>query len=180
MLDPMSELKARADILHSKIERGDAAAIARLRVLPEFRKAKPGELENAVASIQRRHCLSVIAIEMGFTGWQHATALIAGTEGVDDFGTTLYPKGVGGHLNNWYRTYDEAAERVAQHGGYLLAHRRDFFVVEAPFIESLGLDPLAPEWKRMGYDWVRPTDMAARTQLYGKLIAGKPREAALS
>lgn len=60
--------------------------------------------------------------------------------------------------------------------GYLLACRRQYLVVDGYFIESLGLDPNDPDWKAIGYDWVRPSDVAARSRLYPKLVAGLPRE----
>ena len=44
------------------------------------------------------------------------------------------------------------------------------------FIETLGLDPDASDWQRLGRDWVRPLDVRARTRLYGELIAKMPRE----
>ena len=176
MPDPVSELKARANILHARIRRGDTAAIMRLRALPEFKTGAEAALIAVAPSIQLRQSLSIIAIEFGFSGWQHATAILAGADVVDDFGTTLYPRGAGGHLNSWYREYDEASARRSESGGFLLAYRRDFFVAEAPFVESLGLDPAAAEWERMGYDWARPRDVGARTHLYGVLISLRPRE----
>jgi hypothetical protein len=173
MHDPVRELKARASILHSRIRRGES--LDRLRAIPEFRTATVEEIRRDAGSVQLRHCLSVIAIEFGFTGWQHATAVLSGAE-VEDFGSTLYPREAGGHLNAWYRDHGEASARRSEAGGFLLAYRRDFFIVEGPFIEALGLDPFAPEWERMGYDWAQPKDTAARTQLYGELIAKRPRE----
>jgi hypothetical protein len=61
-------------------------------------------------------------------------------------------------------------------GGYLLAYRRDFFVADRPFIETLGLDPDGSEWRRMSFDWARPRDPAARRRLYGALSAEVTRE----
>ena len=175
MPDPVRELKARASIIHSRVTRGDGDALARLRVLPELRSATDQELLAASPSIQLRQCLSVLAIEFGFSGWQHASAVLTGGP-VEDFGTTLYPNAARGHFNAWYRDYEEARKHRAEAGGFLLAYKRDLFVAEASFIESLGLDPDAPEWKLMGYDWPRPLDVAARTRLYGVLVSLRPRE----
>jgi hypothetical protein len=38
------------------------------------------------------------------------------------------------------------------------------------------LDPRDPDWRRLGFDWVQPAGMAARTRLYGALLAHYPRE----
>lgn len=95
---------------------------------------------------------------------------------MSDFGTLLYPKRCCGYLNLWYSRYDDAAIGRRASGGYLLAYRRQFMVVHASFIETLGLDPDASEWQRLGFDWVRPLDVRARTRLYGQVIAQMTRE----
>jgi hypothetical protein len=50
--------------------------------------------------------------------------------------------------------------------------------VDRFYIESLGLDPDDHDWQAIGFDWVRPRDVDARTRLYAKLVAALPREAA--
>lgn len=174
--DPIHELKTRAEILQRKLNRLHPSALARLRSLPEFRSCSPAELELAAPEIRRRQCLSLVAIELGFSSWQDARALFSGSRDVSDFGTLLYPKRCGGHLNLWYRDYDAAVVGHRAAGGYLLAFRRDFFVADRPFIETLGLDPDDPAWSRLGFDWVRPLDVNARRSLYGTLIAQTARE----
>ena len=153
MTDPIRELKARA-------------------------KLRQHRLERAGTRVQRRECLSQIAVELGFTGWQHASAVLSGSPDVVDYGTMLYPRQCHGTLNLWYRNYEDAIVGRREARGYLLAYRRDFVVVDRMFIESLGLDPDAPEWTQIGFDWARPADIRARTHLYGLLIAQRPRESA--
>jgi hypothetical protein len=126
--------------------------------------------------MRRRHCLSVVARENGFSGWPHARAVLSGVPGVSDFGTLLYPDRCGAFLNLWYREYQDARTGHEAAGGYLLAYRRDFLVVGRSFIETLGLDPDAGEWRRLAHDWVRPPDVRARASLYGELLARSPRE----
>ncbi len=36
---------------------------------------------------------------------------------------------------------------------------------------DLGVDPDDPDWERIGYDWLRPLDEAARGRLERTLIA---------
>ena len=71
-------------------------------------------------------------------------------------------------LNRWFSTYDEA--RVARHsdGGYLFPYRHQFFVARAEAVRELGLDPKDPDWERIGWDWVRPLDVAAWQRLKEK------------
>lgn len=178
MTDPVRELKTRAGLLERRLHRGDPAALIRLRSLPEYRSLSVPDLVPVASAVRRRQCLSIIAIELGFSGWQHASAVLTGAPGVADFGTLLYPRRCGGLLNLWYRNHAEAVRGHEAAGGYLLAYRRQCLVVDRLFIETMGLDPDAPEWRWMGYDWVRPRHLEARTGLYGALIAQLPRELA--
>jgi hypothetical protein len=178
MTDPMRELKIRAELLHKKIQTGDPSALKRLRVLPEFRRNSPESLAKLTSTIRRRHCLAVIAAELGFQSWHDMKAVLSGQDQTAGFGSLLCPERCVVHLNLWYKTYSEAAEMQKQRGSYLLAYRKQYLVVDRYYIESLGLDPDDPDWKALGYDWVRPRDVGARTNLYAKLVAALPRESA--
>ena len=57
-------------------------------------------------------------------------------------------------------------------------YRRQYVVEDRYFIETLGLDPDDADWEAIGFDGVRPAEVAARTRLYSKLVAQLPREAA--
>lgn len=177
MINPIRELKIRAEILQRQLVRRQPPTLARLRSLPEFRACSSDELESAGPRVLRRQCLALLAMELGFSGWRHAKEVISGARATSDFGTLLYPRRCGGHLNLWYSRYGEAVIGRRVSGGYLLAYRRDFMVVDRSFIETLGLDPDDSGWRCLGFDWVRPIDMRARTRLYGALIARLPREA---
>lgn len=178
MTDAIEEIKVRAAILHRRIQAGDGAALKRLRMLPDYRRLSVDSLKAAAPDVQRRHCLSVIAAELGFSSWPRAKQAISGSHDTGDFGTLLCPTRCAVYLNGWYRTYEEAAADRAARGGYLLAYRMQFLVTDRGYIETLGLDPDDPDWQAMGHDWARPRDAAARARLYGKLIAALPREGA--
>ena len=166
MAGVISDLKAQARILHRHIVEREPAALARARQLAELRDADIAALPSL---IKRRHCLAVIARELGFQGWSHAAAVLRGTES-SDFGTLLYPSGGHVHWNIWSASYDEARNIRQQHGGYLLAYRRHFFITDRHFIKTLGLNPDDPDWELIGRDWVKPRRWDARERLYGKLI----------
>ena len=178
MTEPMRELKVRAELLHRKIQAADVRALARLRVLPEFRRATAESLKALAPTFRRKHCLSVVAAEFGFASWLEMKAVLCGKDQAAGFGTLLCPKRCAAHLNIWCKTYSEAAGIHKGRGGYLLAFRDQYLVVDRYYIESLGLDPDDPDWKALGFDWVRPRDVDARTRLYAKLVTALPREAA--
>ena len=169
----ISDLKAQARILHRQVASENPRALARVRMLAELADGD----EHAVAKrIRRRHCLATLARELGFRGWPHAVGVLGGTD-TSDFGTLLYPSGAEAHWNIWSASYQEAAAIRADHGGYLLAYGRHFFITDRHFIATLGLDPDDPDWERIDRDWVQPTRPDARERLYRKLIRGRAHAA---
>ena len=166
MADAIHFLKTRARQLHRQAAAREPGALARVRQLDELRNLEQDALAEGV---RRRHCLAVVAREVGFRGWPDAAAIIGGATG-GDFGTLLYPPGADAHWNIWSASYDEARSIRHAHGGYLLAYKTHFFIVDRYFIETIGLDPEDADWALIGRDWVRPTQADARQRLYGKLI----------
>jgi hypothetical protein len=79
----------------------------------------------------------------------------------DDAGPLMYVETMDAFLNQWCSTYEEARTLREAEGGYLLPFKRQFFVTVAGAIVELGLDPDDPNWKRIGWDWVRPLDSEA-------------------
>lgn len=183
MIDPVEELKIRARVLQRGLANENPSAIARLAGLRELRrvpKRAPASEETRCAmlpEIRLKHCLALVAREAGFSDWNHASAVLRG-ESTDDFGTLLCAAGSPAHWNIWSASYDEARAIRAEHGGYLLAYKRQFLICDRFYIEELGLDPDDPDWEAIARDWVQPPELAARTRLYGKLLAAGPRPAA--
>jgi hypothetical protein len=174
MVDPVRELKTRAEILHGRLASGDHGALARLRALPELAHADAETLASAAPRMQRKHCLSVVARELGFATWEHARRVLQGDAREADFGTLLYPER-SGTLNAWFVSYAEAREHLdeARKGGerrYLLPYKKQLVVGDRAFIEALGLDPDDADWEAIGFDWARPRDPIARQRLYQKRL----------
>jgi len=166
MLSASEELRTRAELFHTRVTNQDPVALQRLR-----RRRLP------VEDVHRRHCLTLIAIEAGFADWPHAKRVLDGADD-SDFGSLLFPPRCDSHLNHWFRTHHEAAAVHAEVGGYLLAYKRQFVVVDRFYIEALGLDPDDQDWTVLAFDWSRPGASEARARLYAKLAATLPREAA--
>jgi hypothetical protein len=164
--DVIGDLKAHARVLHRRALTLDPTALRRLRLLPELKRLPDDAL---LAQLKRRHSLICVARQLGFTGWEHARDVLGSRE-QEDFGTLLYPSTCSGHYNIWSAHYPEAHEIREAHGGYLLAYKRQFLIVEEGYIDSMGLDPHDPDWARIGRDWIKPADVAARERLYRQLV----------
>lgn len=163
-VDPVGALKERARILHRQAQKGAPDALAR------FAKVRELGPSPDPASILRRHALSVLALELGFSGFKHASDVLSG-QPHDDAGKLLYPDDFGGALwNVWCATYEEAKAIRDERDGFLFPYRRQSFVAERYFVEALGLDPEDEAFTRIGRDWVRPRDRAAWSQLVTRLV----------
>ncbi len=174
MIDPVALLKSRARVLHRAAQSGETKVLARHRRLPELRALDDEALAQALL---RRHSLALVALELGFAGWSQAAQVLGG-QGDDGFGTLLCPERCFAHWNIWSASYDEARAIRKEHGGFLLAYRRQFLIVDRHFIVTLGLDPDDPGWARIGRDWIRPADPAVRTRFYGEVLSRHFRDGA--
>ena len=85
-------------------------------------------------------------------------------------GPAMYVSSMDVIMNRWFTSYEEARASLEQEGGYLLPYRSQFFVTPSEGIRELGLDPDDPDWERIGWDWVRPRDEAARARLEEKRV----------
>lgn len=154
--DQVSECKIRASVLLKSLRSEDASvaqlAAKRFRCLNEF---KHSSLENILlADIKHKHALAVIAIEKGFDSWadlQYQLPFIRG-----------------GFLNQWFAEYAEARQYLEQYQGYLLPYQKQFFVCTADYINVIGLDAQDPDWRSIGFDWVKPANKSAWQRLYRK------------
>ncbi|WP_437661849.1 phosphotransferase [Sorangium sp. So ce1182] len=174
MMDPVRELKIRAELLQTRLASNDAAALARLRALPALRRADEAALAAAAPGIGPEQCLEVVARECGFSSWERARLALEGAPDAPELGTLLHG-GDDSVLHHWFATHDEARAHMAAlpeaPRSYLLAYRHHFFVAGRAFVAALGLDPDDPDWQAIGWDWARPADPAARSRLYGRRLA---------
>jgi hypothetical protein len=164
-LEDIEEYRIRASRL-LKALRGEDAVLAkraeeRLRQLPQVVVLSNDE-------IRRKHALAVVAREAGFAGWAELKSAI---EVLGEFDPArLVDRPTGGFINLWYRSYEEARAVVdGETRRYLFPYRTQFFVCEAGLIETAGVDPFDADWDRMGRDWVKPANEAARGRLARKL-----------
>lgn len=168
----IESLKHLARLLHRQGQSGEPKALARLRKHPDFKSSPDDAIHNQV---RRRHSLDLIAKETGFPDWPQTVKILAGKEAYD-YGTVLHPKGCSAHTNIWFASYDEAQPVRDETDGYLLTYKTQFLIVDQHYIRTLGLDPDDEDWARIGRDWARPADPAARSRLYANLPAFRTQQ----
>ncbi len=127
----IDELKIRAKKLQKRLNAGDPATLAALKLNADV-------AEDA----KRRTCLNYIAKQIGFTDWNHAKITLSGmATPQSDMGKMWYGRKCTGMLNNWFADYREACEYHAKNPQmYLLPYKQQYMVVSRNFITAIGLD----------------------------------------
>ncbi|GEQ74020.1 hypothetical protein CTTA_1025 [Comamonas testosteroni] len=112
--------------------------------------------EGAAGSATLRDHLHQAAREVGFAGWEQARLVLGALAAPGgDMGSFWHVPRSGILLHIWFSEYAQARSVLAQQAdGFLLPYRRQCFIVQAPFIEALGLNPVDPAWAVIGRDLV--------------------------
>ena len=112
--------------------------------------------EGAAGSTSLRDYLHQAAREVGFAGWEQARRVLGALAAPgDDMGSFWHVPRSGILLHIWFSEYAQARSVLAQQAdGFLLPYRRQCFIVQAPFIEALGLKSADPAWAAIGRDLV--------------------------
>ncbi|MGB2867960.1 MAG: hypothetical protein WBD36_05880 [Bacteroidota bacterium] len=142
-------------------------AIARFNRLESFSSLSPGDAK-ALASLQLKHALSVVAVENGYESWAELKGdLDKFAEGsrLAEIRDQFYPPRSEVFSNNWFPNYQKAKAVHAVSRGFLLPYRHHFFICETGFVSNLGLSPSLPEWEAIGYDWVHPNHVKSWLRL---------------
>lgn len=92
--------------------------------------------------IQLKKALELIAEEEGKPSWKALK---------DSLDTSWYLK-ASPFLNHWFVVYSEAKAFREAKGGYLLTYKGQYFIVQADYIEYLGMKSEAAIWKQINYD----------------------------
>lgn len=112
--------------------------------------------EGSAGSASLRDHLHQAAREVGFAGWEQARLVLGALAAAsDDMGSFWHAPRSGILLHIWFSEYAQARSVLAQQvDGFLLPYRRQCFIVQAPFIEALGLSAADPAWAAIGRDLV--------------------------
>lgn len=173
----LHDYKVRASLLLKDLDSPEAdratRAAERMRALPFFASLSLGEVLARRDTVKHKHGLTVIAREAGHPTWpelKHALEdSAAPAPGLDT--RAFFQKDRGVFLNRWFSTYAEAARSLEAQGGFLFPFRHQCFICEADFLQALGIDTQDADWGRLGRDWVRPLDRAAKERLEAKLVS---------
>lgn len=170
----LHEYKVRASLLLKDLDSADTAratrAAERMRALPFFAALPLGEVLARRDSVQHKHGLAVVAREAGHATWTDLKQAVEARPLPLDT-RAFFQKGHSPFLNRWFSTYEEASRSLDAQGGFLFPFRTQCFICEADFLQALGIDTRDADWERMGRDWVRPRDPAAKERLEAKLVA---------
>lgn len=154
----VKEGKIQASILLKSLYSDDCEksrqAAKRFQCLSEFKKFSLDEIIKT--HIKHKTALLVVATEKGFNSWTELKCQL--------------PFVCGGFLNHWFADYKQAKAHLNSHGGFLLPHKKQFFVCEAEYINNLGFSLDDSDWQLIGYDWVNPDNQEAWVRLYKKWL----------
>jgi hypothetical protein len=171
----LDECRIQASLLLKDLRSEDGPrarrAADRFQVLPHFRSREPDAILEVSASIRLKHALAVVAAELGYAAWADCKRRLETPANQRLDAETFFTTMGAAYLNRWFARYDEARASLEAEGGYLFPFRRQFFICEAGFLEVRDIDPTHPDWERIGHDWVRPRDDAARDRLERKFVA---------
>ena len=75
---------------------------------------------TSAEQLQLKHCLTIVAIELGFENWHQLQKILSGSESTDEIvnmGTFFYPKICGGFINEWFVDYQKARKTIENDDG---------------------------------------------------------------
>lgn len=130
----VAELKVRARLGLKALRAGDTRLLERARL--------GGHRQNDPPEWRLGHCLTLVARSLGFADWDQARRVLSGhAQPGDDLGAFWHAKACDRLLNHWFADLDRARELLWQSGPQrvLLPYRRQFVVVEEPYLRELGL-----------------------------------------
>src|SRR6195952_5554344 len=153
----LTHLKTQATFLlknlrSNSMESGDAAA--QFRMVPLYNSRTIQWIIDHGDGIKLKDALLVIALKYGFKSWAALKNEVIRED-------CLYRSSRIGLIYAWFKDYEQAAAYHQQHGGYLIKFWKDFVVCGDEYIRSLSLAGYPEYWKRIGYDWVKPSDLKA-------------------
>jgi hypothetical protein len=139
----ITELKIRARLGLNALHAGDTALLDRARAVSglSMPEQTPWKL---------RHTLSLAARSVGFRTWDQARNVLGGQASPgDDMGAFWHSPRCESLLNHWFADVEAARVLLLKRPSLiLLPYRKQFVVVDSPYLIALGMDPDA--WANEG------------------------------
>lgn len=157
----IDEYKIQASLLLKSLQANDTSkrnmAIQQLKVVPQLAQLSSEAIQHQA---KRKHALAAIACKHGFGSWQ------ALREHCEYQNSQPFVRNyVGGHLNKWFATYEEAKAEQQVAGGFLFPYKKQYFICDQHFVRQMGLDAGDADWQAIGFDWVKPLSIKAWQRL---------------
>lgn len=123
-LSALTEVKIRAKRLLKANQRQDSNVVQRLATIT-------AKLAISQTKIQLKHCLQVIALELGFNDFNHCQRVLSGqAQKGEDLGQLFHSQRCDSMLNHWFSQYQEARDFCqGTENNLLLPFKKQFFVV---------------------------------------------------
>lgn len=130
----IGELKTRARLGLHALEAGDQQLLERAAKVSGVRMATP-------SGWKLRHAFTLVARSVGFRTWEQARVALGGqAKAGDDMGTFWHAPRCNSMLNHWFAHHADALDCLHQMPGHaLVPYRRQFIVVNKPYLMELGL-----------------------------------------
>jgi len=147
------------------------------RLQQSWRKLALANLDE----LKLKHCLKLIANQLGFVNWQQAQGALTGCNTEEEplnMGTFFYPKGGGAFINEWFSDYQQAKEVLAKHpkNKWLLPYKNQFIIVGQDYIKVFKLDEkLMQLWSDIEHDMVSSYNTATWDKLCCAVIKARQK-----
>ena len=155
----------QANLSIDSLKRDAARLLKQARAGDEVALKRFAFLRSPPETLQLKHALAVVADEAGFDSW----AELKQTQSGLDFSEFFATPSLRDSLNPWFSNYEEAKAFHVADGGVLLPYRHHFFVSSLAMLERLGFETDHPDWRDIGYDFVRPASEAAHARIKARL-----------
>ena len=111
-----------------------------MKSIIEFKKQ--AKILSKEKNVKIKEALETISKQNGFSEWKKFR---------DSLDTFWYEKS-SPFLTKWFTTYADALEHKSDKGGFLLTYKGQYFIVDADYVEFLGIDPRAEIWRNIDND----------------------------
>lgn len=165
----INEIKTQAKKLNKAFKTGTQLEVAFAKQLSLLNVTDVGD-------VKLKHCLTLIAWQLGFSNWHFAQEVLSGKYNIKnsiDMGSFSYPDSATGFINEWFTDYQQAKKAQLNKANlkYLLPYKKQFILVGEDYIKLFKIEQtLAPLWRIIDYDMVASYNSSEWDQLACSVI----------